>query len=237
MGKTTAEIIYDFKDFLDKERLSDQIGYSNRFIFNHALNYRALLIKRKLKDNKLTDLNYQTITINLEEVTNDYPCSPGSKCILLRTKIPIPEYISLKSITSPINTSGEVFKFSEIDPDMIKFKINSRLPLQKNNCYYYFQNTGKGVYVYLWSANPLFLKSISIKAIFYQPHIVQAIKDCDGNLDSCFNYLNSDFVTDPDLLGDLNSFLISNLIKPKSTISDFFNDGLETNTNNPQPIK
>jgi hypothetical protein len=235
---TNRKIIYDFKQMLDKERLSDQVGYPNRFIFNHILNYRATLLKRKKLQNKLSDLNYQTYTINLVEVKDEeLPCVDSSFCVLLKTEKPVEDFIDLKSITSPINKSGEVIKISEVDPDMIKFKSQSKLPAQNNNIYYYLQNTGKGVYVYIWSSNPLFLQSVSIKGIFYNPHIVEAIKDCAGNLDPCYNYLEANFPIDPELLTDIYSMAFSVLLKAKTIVTDTFNDNLDTIVSNPTPLK
>ncbi len=238
MTITNREIIYNFKDLLDKERLSDQIGHSNRFIYNHILNYRATLLKRKKSQNKISDLNYQTYNLNLVEVTDEeLPCIPSSNCILLRTESTIEEFIDLKSITTPINKSGEVFKLSEVDPDFIKYKLQSKLPVQSDNSYYYLQNTGKGVYVYVWSNQPLFLKSISIKGMFYKPHVIEAIKDCAGNLDPCYNYLNALFPIDPELLSDLYSLTMSSLLKGKSVATDAYNDNLDTLVSNPTPLK
>ena len=45
---TNRQVIYDFKDLMSKDRLSDDIGYSNRWIYNHLLNYRAQLLMQKL---------------------------------------------------------------------------------------------------------------------------------------------------------------------------------------------
>jgi len=238
MTITNREVIYNFKSFLDKERLSDQIGHSNRFIYNHILNHRATLLKRKKLQNKLSDLNYQTYTLNLVQVTDqELPCIPGSKCVLLRTETTLEEFIELKSITTPINKSGEVFKLSEVDPDFIKYKLQSKLLAQSNDIYYYLQNTGKGVYVYVWSDSPLFLKSISIKGIFYKPHLIEAIKDCAGNLDPCYNYLNALFPIDPELLTDVYAITLSTLLKGKATATDSFNDNLDTLVSNPTPLK
>ena len=235
---TNRKIIYDFKEILDKERLSDQIGYSNRFIFNHILNYRATLLKRKKLQNKLSDLNYQTYTINLVEVTDEeLPCVDSSSCILLRTEKPIEDFIDLKSITTPINRSGEVYKISEVDPDMIKFKLQSKLSAQSNSMYYYLQNTGKGVYVYVWADKPLFLQSVSIKGIFYNPHLVEAIIDCAGNLDPCYNYLEARFPIDPELLTDIYSMAFSSILRARSVVTDTYNDNLDTIVSNPTPIK
>jgi hypothetical protein len=235
---TNAEVIYNFKDLLDKERLSDQIGYSNRFILNHLLNFRSTLIKRKKRENKLSDLNYQTITLNLEEVPDEkFPCVPGSNCILLRTTSILPYTIDLKSITTPINKTGEVTKISEIDPDMIKYKLHSKIPAQLNNFYYYLQNTGEGVYIYIWCNGPIFLKSISVKGIFYKPFIIEAMKDCAGNLDTCYNYLKAEFPIDTELLSEIYSLSISYLMKGKTLISDVLNDNLDSIVNNPQSPK
>jgi len=232
------KIIYDFKDLLDKERLSDQIGYSNRHIFNHILNFRATLLKRKKAQNKLSDLNYQTYTLNLVNVIDEeLPCVDSSFCVLLRTEKPIEDFIDLKSITTPINKSGEVIKISEVDPDFIKYKKYSKLSAQSNNIYYYLQNTGKGVYVYVWSSNPLFLESISIKGVFYNPHLVEAIKDCAGNLDSCYNYLEAMFPIDSELLTDVYSMAMGSILRSKSIATDSANDNLDTIVSNPSSVK
>lgn len=235
---TNRKIIYDFKESLDKERLSDQIGFSNRYIFHHILNYRATLLKRKKLENKLSDLNYQTYTINLVQVTDEeLPCVDSSSCILLRTEQPIQSFIDLKSITTPLNRSGEVIKISEVDPDMIKFKLQSKLSAQSNSMYYYLQNTGKGVYVYVWAKDPIFLQSISIKGIFSEPHLVEAIKDCAGTLDPCYNFLEAKFPIDPELLTDVYSMAFSSIFRARSPITDTFNDNLETLVSNPTPTK
>lgn len=235
---TNRQIIYDFKEFLDKEKLSDQIGFSNRSILSHILNYRATLIKRKKSQNKISDLNYQTYTLNLVEVADEeLPCVDSSSCILMRTVEPIQEFIDLKSITTPLNRSGEVVKIAEVDPDMIKYKLQSKLPAQDNNIYYYLQNTGNGVYVYVWSNKPLFLQAVSIKATFYKPHLVEAIKDCAGKLDPCYNYLNAGFPIDPELLTDIYSMALSSMLRAKSPATDVYNDNLDTIVSNPSPTK
>lgn len=235
---TNGEVIYNFKNYLDKERLSDQIGYSGRFILNHLLNFRATLLEKKRKLRKLNDSNYQTFTINLKEVPDEeFPCIPGSNCTLLRSESPIPFFIDLKSITTPINMTGEVEIITEINPDMIKYKAYSKLPAQLKSRYYYLQNTGDGVYVYVWSTKPDFLKAISIKGIFYQPYLVEAINDCAGNLDPCYNYLTAEFPIDAEMLTELYTLALNYLLKGKSQMSDTYNDGLDTIVSNPNPFK
>lgn len=236
---TNREVIYGFKDYLDKQELSDEIGYSNRWIFFHLLNYRATLLYQKYKQNKVSDLNYQTIPLlSLEEVDNNVlKCIPPLKCVLLKTESTIPSFISLKSITTPVNQSGEVIKLTEIDPDHIKYKLESRLPAQLKDIYYYLQNVGSGVHVYIWSNEALFTQGVTVKAIFYEPHIVQAIIDCKGNLDPCYNYLEAEFPIDPELLSSLYGMALNGLLKVKTTASDIYNDGLDTISTSVQTMK
>ena len=239
--KTNREIIYDYKNFLDAQELSDEVGSSNRYIYNHLLNFRANLLKQKRINSKLSDLNYQTINfISLEEV-NDVDgllnCSPDMECTLLRTVTPIPTFIELKSITSPNNTSGEIIKYTEINPDMIKWKSYSQFSSQSNSSYYFLRNQKDGVYIYLWNKNGILDKGVSINGIFYQPHLIEAINDCDGNLDSCYNYLEAKFPIDPELLTTLYQLSINTLLKAKLPITDTSNDGLNSNVQNQQSNK
>lgn len=236
---TNREVIYGFKDYLDKQELSDEIGYSNRWIFFHLLNYRATLLYQKYKQKKVSDLNYQTIPfLSLKEVDNTIlKCVPPLKCILLKTESTLPSFIHLKSITTPINQSGETSKLAEIDPDHIKYKLESRLPAQLSDTYYYLQNLGNGVHVYIWSNKALFTQGVSVKAIFYEPHIVQAIIDCEGNLDPCYNYLEAEFPIDPELLSNLYSMALAGLLKPKTSASDIYNDGLDSINTSVQTMK
>lgn len=236
---TNREVIYGFKDYLDKQELSNEIGYSNRWIYFHLLNYRATLLNQKYRQVKVSDLNYQTIPLlSLEEVDNNIlKCVPPLKCILLKTESVLPSFIHLKSITTPINQSGEVIKLTEIDPDHIKYKLESRLPAQLKDTYYYLQNVGSGVHVYIWSNEALFTQGVTIKAMFYEPHIVQAIIDCKGNLDPCYNYLEAEFPIDPELLSNLYSMALQGLLKPKSTASDIYSDGLDTISTSTQTMK
>lgn len=236
---TNREVIYGFKDLLDKQELSDEIGYSNRWIYFHLLNYRATLLNQKKEREKLSELNYQTIPfLELEEVPDsDFKCVPPLKCILLKTKSILPSTIHLKSVTSPLNKSGEIFKFSHIDPDTLRFKAESRLPAQVNDTYYYLQNTGNGVYVYVWSNDSSFIKGIGVKAIFYEPHIVESINDCAGNLDPCYNYLEAEFPIDPELLSLLYDKAISSLIRPKSQGTDLMNNNSDDISSGQQSVK
>ncbi len=238
MNKTIREIIYDFKDLLDKERLGDQTGYSNRFIYNHMLNYRATLIDRKRLQNKLTDLNYQSYTLNLEEVSDaEFPCVDEGNCILLRSVEPIPDYIKLKSITTPISKTGVVEKLSNINPDLAKYKSISKLKKTSKDKYYFLRTTKDGTYVYIWSETPIFLQAITITAIFYRPHEVEALISCKGTIDPCYNYLDAKFPIDPELLTDIYNLAINSLLRSKSQLSDNTNDGLEINLGNPAVYK
>lgn len=222
-----SEVIYGFRNYLENDQIADTNGSSNRWVFKHLLNYRATLLKRKKVANKITDLAYQTIpSFPLIQVQDsNFKCIDDNNCIVLRTKEPIPYYVDLKSITSPL-TSSAIRKFEEIDPDLLYFERFSRFPSQSTNVYYYIQDTGNGSHIYFWSNDKTFvgLKSVAIKAIFYNPAIVQSIIDCDGISSKCTNYLNFDFKIDPELLTDLYQISMSALLKPKQMYSDLTHD-------------
>lgn len=220
------EVIYGFRNFLERNHLKDTNAYSNRWVFRHLLNYRATLVKRKKVNNKLTEQSYQTIpSFPLIEVNDsNFKCLDAGSCIVLRTKEPIPYYVDLKSITSPLNTST-VFKYEEVDPDLLYYKKFTRFPSQSNSVYYYIQDTGNGSYIYFWSENKTFvaLKSIAITAIFYNPTLVQSITDCDGKSSKCSNFLEFDFKFEPELLTDLYALALQAL-RSKDAIMDMNQD-------------
>lgn len=55
------QIIYNYKEFLEKHKLSVDEGSNNRWVYNHLLNFRATLLNRKKINAKLTGQSYQTI--------------------------------------------------------------------------------------------------------------------------------------------------------------------------------
>lgn len=220
------QIIYNYKEFLEKHKLSVDEGSNNRWVYNHLLNFRATLLNRKKINAKLTGQSYQTISsfplIEVQDI--EFPCLDDNNCILLRTKFSIPDYLKLHSITSGLN-SQYTTKFEEIDPSMIKYKQYSKYPSQSNYIYYYKQDTGEGLHIYFWSDDPkvVGLKTIAIKAIFYDPALVQSINDCGGEIDPCYNYLEANFNIDPELLTEIYNFALSTLLRTKNQ-TDILND-------------
>lgn len=217
------QLIYNYKEFLDKHKISIDEGSKNRWVYNHLLNFRATLLNRKKFNNKLSQQTYQTISnYPLIEVQNEN-CIEDNNCILLRTKYTIPNYIKLESITSSLN-SQYTTKFEEIDPSMIKYKQYSKYQ-SDTYIYYYTQDTGEGLHIYFWSTNikVVGLKNIAIKAVFYDPALVQSIIDCNGELSPCFNYLEANFNIDPELLTEVFNFALNTLLKTK-TQTDLLND-------------
>jgi hypothetical protein len=81
------------------------------------------------------------------------------------------------------------------------------------------------------------MKGIAVKGIFYEPHIIEAMNDCAGNLNPCYNYLDAEFPIDPELISLLYDKAISVLIRAKSQVTDLLNNNSDDISNGQQAIK
>lgn len=237
IGNTIAEVIYGFKDLTDKAQISDDSGWSNRWIYWYLLRYRARLLRQKLREGgRLTQFNYQTINcILLDEVDlSECPCAPVSGCTFRKSHTALPQTIGkIKSVTS---VDGQT-TYSFVEWERLKNKINSRIAAQANTAYYTLKNTGEGTYLYLY--NNVHTRGITVTSIFEDPLEVVLYPTCDGDTSrsECADYLEEKFIIDPDLLPTIYDMAMSQLLRAKSTVSDQVNDDTDTNVQNPPKLK
>lgn len=93
---TKTEHIYAIQNIINKGVKSDDSNYSNKLVGHYLDMSKAILIKRKLdKYHTLSDTNYQTICVTLEEDTyHDCSCIPAELgCKILKSKCPLPKEI------------------------------------------------------------------------------------------------------------------------------------------------
>lgn len=226
------QVIYNYRDFLDKEQISFTEGSSNRWVYNHLLSFRSFVLTKKRYVDKVTEQSMQLLNIPLIQVQDsEFKCIKDNNCIIMRTKEPVPEFVKLYSITSPFN-SEYVTKFEKINPTQIQYKKHSRYPSDDKVIFYYIQDTGNGLHMYFYSQSIdiVNLKNINFKAIFYDPAIVSSI-NCDGLIDSCSNFLEKDFKIDNDLLLEVYNLSINSIMRPKNQFSDY---NQNNNSNSPQ---
>lgn len=90
---TRLEHIYAIKNILSRGAASDDFRISNAEIYHHLKVARALLLKRKLdKHHNITDLNFITICVPLEEATyHDCSCIDADfDCKVLKSRCALP---------------------------------------------------------------------------------------------------------------------------------------------------
>jgi hypothetical protein len=218
------ETIYGFRDLTDRKQIASDNGFSNRWIYNYLIKYRARLLREKLRINRLTQYNYQTISCIpiVETDLSECPCAPFSGCTFYKTLHPIPQPIDkLKSVTS---IDGQI-NYSFVEWERLENKIKSRIPKERTSAYYTLKDIGEGTHIYLY--NDVHKKFITVTGIFEDPLKVFIFPGCDGNIvqETCSSYLDWDFILDPDLKSLMYDLAISQLLRAKSPASDLFNDG------------
>lgn len=100
---TLKQYIYAVKRLINKGEASDDSKLTNEFIAFHLKEARAQLIKQKLdREQFISDLNYTTICVPLEEHTyHDCSCIPERfQCKILRSTCEIPSDLVARTSSS-----------------------------------------------------------------------------------------------------------------------------------------
>lgn len=193
---TNREAIFEFKSLTEREQITQSSGWSNRYIFSKLLTYRSRLISQKFA--KKETLNYSlyqtTPCIKLVSVPkSECVCDISDDCTLLRSKYPIPKsIIPIKQVTNTSNNK----QYTLTDVNLLKYRVNTTFKSLNNKTICYFQDIGKGDYLYIVTQNPL-LEQIVITSIFENPLEVQTYLDCEEKIPfPKLSYYDYEFKTD-----------------------------------------
>lgn len=230
VGITNREVIAGFRNLVaDKAQISDDSGWSQRFIYYHLLRYRARLIREKVRrDMPISHWNYQTIDcIPLEKTDlSECPCVPADGCVFMRTKLRIPKPLDrLKSVTS---TDGQI-TYTYVEWERLKHKLTSRFEGERSSAYYTLKTRQDGTHLYLY--NDTHKKYITVTGVFENPLEVQFFTDCEGNVPQCRNPLDQEFILDPDITTIMYDLAIRQL-----TIKQPYSDLDSDDTDNLEPV-
>lgn len=179
---------------------SDDSRLSDRFIYSKLLTTRAILISQK--SNKRQKLNDSAIQILpcvelVEALPYECPCLPPVGCTILKTKYPLPKFLSDKEknlIFSVTSLLGDI-SFSEESWEGYKYlssgKYTSNIPV------YFLKNN----YLYISQKKDL-PRVITIRGIFYDPSEVEKFPSfCfeKEEVNHCYNPYKDVFHLDPSL--------------------------------------
>lgn len=192
---TLTEHVYFIKNIINRGTTSQNADFSSALIAHAIKKARALLIKRKMdKHQAISELNYQTICVDLEPVTysNCKSLPEGVGCKVLRSKCKISSDVGDRwssSITAYTILNEPIPK---IEPITRKYQDYSRVSSSR---WGYFVEDG---YVYIVGNTKI--KKVVVKGIWEDPESISSCEELsDDELPVCPEY-GDEFPIDPDLV-------------------------------------
>lgn len=218
---TNKEAIYQVKALSEQAQLSDDNGWSDTWIFNELLKYRARIISQKTREKMfVSEFNYQESPfIALDAITND----TDGKYILYKSRTLLPKsVIPIKSIFNPLNN----VEYPIEDISRMRYRRRTRFPYINNKDVAYISDEGKGSNIYIASNNPL-LTEIKASGIFYNPLEIQTYPDPTGKVNfPCRSYYDYEFKLDDELRTTINEMMLDYFYKLKFGPNDRINNNL-----------
>lgn len=198
--------------------LSDDFAWSDEAIIKDLLEIRASTIDDYLSIGKnLSDQVIQVLPcVEVEEHDrNECPCFIPSGCYWLKTKLPIPKFIKITSVTG-IVANADMPRFSPIKWDRIQYIPNHRIASVKNGLYWTTRDSGEGRYLYLYGNRDL--EKIAVSGIWENPMEAAAFPNC-GIVDkeALCNPLDVEVFTDIKLLDRIMQTAWSKLLPVRQT--------------------
>lgn len=201
--------IYAVKHILSNGGISDDFRFTDLFIQHLLLTARAKLLKDRLsKYQKVSDNNYQSLCVDLE-LTKFHNCECISKeysCNILKSKIKIPNYITVSDASSIEVTTidGTV-----ISPTSKKqFELSGNSITNKSTIGWYIFNG------YLYITNNIILKTVLVNALFEDTAEAKKCQ-CESCTTDCKDL--PDFPIDPDLVIYVYDLVTKMLINRNAT--------------------
>jgi hypothetical protein len=220
----TGKIIQRIQSLYSKGVQSDDSRLTSRHIYNKMLTLRSKLLTQKLKKGQLVnDWNYVVLKcVEIIEVDqHECSCLPQIGCKLYRTKNKLPK---------PLNDlSDHHIKWVESIEHSVNFNETTRMKETYNSGNRYTSKEKRYLieneYLYFFGGYPG--KAVAIKMLAHDPlEAAQFEQYCDEAEETeCFSPLTTEFPIDDDLLDDMITMAVPELIQA-------FGAGQEDLTNN-----
>lgn len=223
---TNKDAIYQYKHLSDQGQLSSSNGWSDVWVYNELLKYRARLIKQKHEQRiPISDYTYQsTPCLELIEVPrSECICDIEDDCTLLRTRYPVPKtIIPFKAIVNTANNK----EYTIVDVSKVRFRSQTRFKGITQKAFAYINDTGTGNHIYLVTNNPLHNRIVGIGA-FENPLEVQTYPDCEGKIPfPCREFYDYEFKVDESMYTTIKEMILQINYKLKYGPIDQHNDNI-----------
>lgn len=211
---TLKELVYMVLDEL--KLTSDDSYFTEEHISFLIGKYRGLVLTQLYKDvrKEVSESNYQTISVDLEEVPAiSGVCCEGGTFLKTVSKIPF-----LMSIATPRIYTDDYYntEISYVSRERMKYVGNNKWLINA-----IYASLGPDNYIYLKSANPNFtthLNKISITGIFEDPEQIDSINNSDGD------FMDSKYPLEESLIPQVIEMVVKSLITSKYSPEDTDND-------------
>lgn len=194
---------------------SQNTRLSNRHIYNKLRTVRSTVVKQEFdKKQIINQWTYQTLPcIELIEVPlNECPCTLQTGCIILRSKYPIPSFMTGMDkhlVQSVTGLEGRV-SFQETTYNQRKYNKGNRYSSELPD--WFIRNVQDKSYIYI-TVN-LRLEAITMTALFDNPINAWVFPSlCNTNIyTQCMSYLDMEFPIDNDLMDSVIKLAAEELI-------------------------
>ena len=235
---TIQETIYQIQHLLAKSQISDDHGWSDRWIYHELLKYRSRLVSQKFKQREpiSQELIQETPCLNLIEVSDsDCPCDDPDSCFVYRTELALPNsiipYISVQNTTGSVEYLPQSFSTA-------RFRSNTRFKKLNKKSFYYSRKREEGTYLYIVSNNPLPDFKIIVRGIWEDPTIIQKFPNCSGEISNvCKSHYELDFIISDSLFATVKEMILQAYVRIKVAMPDSIvnnnNEGNQPNGRQP----
>lgn len=179
---------------------SDDMNYSDRYLYNLIISARSILLSQKSKKGqKISQWNFQTIPCIRMEKVPLYEC-PGIQTksrFILKSKKKLPKPLTnlkkhlIQSITS---IDGETTFGKETTWTNKKYQQYNKFTSKSVS--YLIQNG------YLYLSSETFPEMVSVTGLFENPIEAALFNDC-SEVSPCYSYLDLEFPIDEDIIDTL----------------------------------
>lgn len=196
--------------------ISDDNSWSDEFIVREYLSTRAAAVKNFIKvGESVSDQVVQVLDCVevKEEDRSQCPCNIPSECYWLKTKVELPKFIKIVSVTGTV-IHGESPRFNYIKWDEIQYIPKHRIGAVRNGLYWTTRDSGDGRHLYLYGNRDL--EQVAVGGIWEDPMEAAAYPRC-GVIDEnrICNPLDTDLYTDENLVELVLQQMTSRLVPAK----------------------